>query len=140
MKKITGTLLLALFISLQVFSQADADKIIGDWVTGDKSGYVRIYKQGGKYFGKIIGGNTPELKDVKNDDPKLRNRDLLNVVILTNLEFIDGKWENGKIYDPQSGNTYKCIMWMKDNDTLEVKGYVGISLFGRTETWVRIKK
>ena len=48
-----------------------------------------------------------------------------------------GEWKGGDIYDPESGKTYSSYMFLKDKNTLKVRGYVGISLFGRTEVWTR---
>jgi uncharacterized protein (DUF2147 family) len=48
-----------------------------------------------------------------------------------------GKWENGTIYDPKSGNTYACNMELEGTNTLRLRGYIGISLIGRTEVWKR---
>ncbi|TAE11936.1 MAG: DUF2147 domain-containing protein, partial [Bacteroidetes bacterium] len=48
-----------------------------------------------------------------------------------------GLWEEGKIYDPKGGEDYSCTIKMLDDNTVEVRGYVGISLFGRTDTWKR---
>lgn len=49
----------------------------------------------------------------------------------------DDEWKGSDIYDPESGKTYSSDMYLKDKNTLKVRGYVGISMFGRTETWLR---
>ena len=51
----------------------------------------------------------------------------------------DGRWKGGTIYDPNSGKTYRCVVTLVDANTLEVRGYVGVPLLGRTETWTRRK-
>jgi uncharacterized protein (DUF2147 family) len=60
------------------------------------------------------------------------------LVLLSNFKF-DGndKWKGGDIYDPESGKTYSSYLYLKGKNILKVRGYVGISLFGRTETWTR---
>ena len=50
---------------------------------------------------------------------------------------VDGRWVDGRIYDPNSGNTYKGTIQQVDANTLKLRGYIGISLFGRTEKWTR---
>ena len=55
---------------------------------------------------------------------------------MTGFTFKDGEYVNGKIYDPESGKTYNCKMWLDDSQ-LKVRGYWGVSLLGRTETFVR---
>jgi uncharacterized protein (DUF2147 family) len=114
------------------------DAVVGTWLTSDKNGKIQIYKEGNKYFGKIVWGKENR-KDTHNPDPALRSRDLLGSVILSNFVHAGGnKWEDGKIYDPNNGKKYSCNMKLKDNNTLEIRGYIGISLFGRTEVWTRL--
>ena len=49
----------------------------------------------------------------------------------------DVRWENGTIYDPKSGNTYSCFMELEGPDKIKVRGFIGISLIGRTAIWTR---
>lgn len=132
--------LLFVISGLNIQAQTNTDAIIGEWLTQSKDGKILIYKQGTKYFGKIIGGNSEGRKDTNNPDEKLRNQPLIGKVILNNFVF-DGKskWEDGTIYDPNNGKTYSCVIKLKNNNEMEVRGYVGISLFGRTDMWTRIK-
>lgn len=83
-------------------------------------------------------GKIPGKKDTNNPDPKLRNRDLVGAVILQNFTFTGESWESGTIYDPNSGKTYDCILKVKDkNQKLDIRGFVGSAMFGRTSTWSR---
>jgi uncharacterized protein (DUF2147 family) len=144
MKKIALSVLLC-FISIFSHAQSNAaDKLIGVWLSEEKDGKIEIYKTGTKYFGKIIGGNdliesdgTPR-KDDKNPDKKLKTRPILNMIILTNFIYEDGAWTDGKIYDPKSGKTYSSTMKL-NGDKLELRGFIGVSLFGRTTVWERDK-
>lgn len=106
-------------------------------MTADKSGIIQIYAQQGTYAGKIVGPDAPRL-DTKNPDPALRKRSLMGVVLLQGFRYDDGAWEKGTIYDPKDGKTYSCVLRLKDAGAMEVRGYVGISLFGRTEIWTRV--
>ncbi|WP_228779818.1 DUF2147 domain-containing protein [Aquiflexum lacus] len=117
-----------------------ADAILGDWVNEEGNAKFNIYKSDGKYFGKITWGTGLDTKDSKNPDPKLRGQELVGLTILKDFKF-EGKntWSDGSIYDPNDGKTYSCKMTLKSNGQLEVRGYVGVSLFGRSETWSRIK-
>jgi uncharacterized protein (DUF2147 family) len=135
-------------ILLSITTRAqNADDIIGFWKTGDGKGIIQVYKQGNKYAGKIVWlaePNDPETgqpkKDKKNEKEALRSRPVLGLENLTNFSFVKkGVWEEGEIYDPKSGETYSCTIKMPEINTLEVRGYVGISLFGRTDTWKRQK-
>jgi uncharacterized protein (DUF2147 family) len=144
MKKLV--LFICLSASLQARAQT-ADEILGVWLTGEGNGHVEIYKNGGKYQGKIvwlkepIDPNTGKARtDIKHPDKANHNRAILGLVNLWGFTH-NGKneYESGKIYDPKNGKEYKCIMTLKDKDHLEVRGYVGISLIGRTDKWTRVK-
>ena len=125
-------------ISFTAFGQPQPDAIVGEWLTAAKDGKVQIYKSGNKFFGKISWGNRPNGKDTNNPDPKLRDQNLIGLVILKDFSFNGkDKWEDGTIYDPNNGKTYSCVIRLKDEKTLEVRGYIGISLLGRTEVWTK---
>jgi len=115
-------------------------------LTQNKEAKIEIYKSTtNHYFGKIVWGNKlyesdgkTLVKDVKNEVENLRKRTIKELVILSNFTFSDGTWSRGTIYDPNNGKTYSCTIKLKD-DKLEIRGYIGISLFGRTEIWTRTK-
>lgn len=139
-------LILCILILAKVFSYAqDADAILGKWQNPTGEGRIEIFKNGDRYFGKIYwlqepnnDQGTPKL-DVKNPDPAKQSRPVKDLEILTNFVY-KGKnvWGEGKIYDPKSGNTYNCKMTLKNQNNLYLRGYIGISLFGRSETWTRV--
>lgn len=143
MKKLTLLLFTLLLTAGSIFAQSNAgDKILGTWLNEEKDGKIEIYKNGSKYFGKLVWGKNmyepdgSSRTDIKNPDPKLRSRKLQDLVLLTNFTYDDGEWEGGKIYDPKSGKTYSCIMRFKGN-ILQIKGYIGITLLGRTTVWTK---
>ncbi|HTY00279.1 MAG TPA: DUF2147 domain-containing protein [Bacteroidota bacterium] len=120
-----------------------AKKILGEWLTAEGTSKIEIYKEGEEYCGRISWLKEPERDgkprvDDKNPDEKLRSRPLIGLVILRGFSF-DGEdqWTGGKIYDPKSGNDYSAKMTLKDDHTLNLRGYVLMPLFGRTETWTR---
>ena len=143
---LTGLFTFAFFNS---FAQSvKADDIIGVWLNEDKDAHVEIYKENGKYFGKIIwllhpnedNATTPNLDD-KNQDESLRSRPIMGLKLLTDFVFDgDDEWEDGKIYDPKSGKTYSCyIEFYNDNKSeLKVRGFIGVSLIGKTTYWTRV--
>ncbi|RYE20080.1 MAG: DUF2147 domain-containing protein, partial [Sphingobacteriaceae bacterium] len=107
---------------------------------------VEIYKKGDTYAGKIIWlkeqnkADGKPVTDSKNPNTALRNRPILNLELIKNFVYKgDNSWENGEIYDAQSGKTYNSKISMSGNDQLNLRGFVGISLFGRTEIWTRVK-
>ncbi|WP_423735489.1 DUF2147 domain-containing protein [Chitinophaga caseinilytica] len=131
--------------TIHTTAKAQADAANGVWLNEEKDAKVQIYKNGDKYFGKLIwmahpleaDGKTPR-RDAKNSNSSLRARPLQGLVILTGFEYDadDQEWEDGKIYDPKSGKTYSSKMKIKGN-TLDIRGYVGAPLFGRTTIWTR---
>ncbi len=143
-KTTVAVLVSALLLSLFAFRTGDtADKIIGEWFTTDKKAKVRIYKaKNEKYYGKIVWLKEPNTEDGKpkvdkeNPDESKRNEPIVGSLILHGFEYKgNNKWEEGEIYDPESGSTYSCnIEWLKDGK-LKVRGYIGFSLMGRTEYW-----
>lgn len=143
MKDFRKILVLIFFISINfsLFSQT-SDAIVGKWYNTEKDAQVEIYKEGGKFFGKVVWLQNPNengqpVKDKNNSDASKRDRPIIGMKLLHDFEFKEGTWENGTIYDPKNGKTYSCIIKKKDNKTLEVRGYVGISLIGRTVEWTK---
>jgi uncharacterized protein (DUF2147 family) len=140
-KKVTVLMLLCV-ASLSVLAQ-NGDAIIGKWLNPTGQDQIWIYKVGNKYFGKLGWIKVPDENgkpkmDKNNPDPALKTRPDLNLELLKDFVF-DGKtYEDGTIYDPKSGKTYSCKMTLIDN-TLKIRGYIGISLFGRTEVWTKVR-
>ena len=121
---------------------ADASAVAGRWLTQEGDGWIRIALVGDSLEGSIAGappGSPSEREfDDRNPDPALRNRPLDGLAIMTGFEYAgDGRWKNGTVYDPNSGKTYRCSITLIDDNTLNLRGYIGISLFGRSETWTR---
>jgi uncharacterized protein (DUF2147 family) len=68
----------------------------------------------------------------------VRNRPIIGLTNVWGFTYKgDGVWEDGKIYDPKNGKTYDCVIKLKDNNTLSVRGYIGVTLIGRTDLWTR---
>lgn len=124
------------------------DEIVGVWYNTEKTGKVEIYKAGEKFFGKIIwlkeplDENTGEPKtDINNPESSEHNNPIIGLAVLKNFEYKGGDvWEDGSIYDPENGKTYSCKMTLRDAEHLDVRGFIGFSLLGRTENWTRTVK
>jgi uncharacterized protein (DUF2147 family) len=132
--------LLAL-MSTSLFAQ---QSVLGTWLTQKQNSHITIYEENGTYWGKIvwirdsIKAGRPVL-DEKNSEDSLRSRPVAGLVILRHFAYDgDDKWSGGEIYDPETGNTYSCKMKLVDG-TLEIRGYVMLALFGRTEVWTRVR-
>lgn len=143
------TLLLCLTLLLGVLGAASAQTLspLGIWTNAEKKATFEIYQCGNKLCGKIVTLTVPNdpktgkpKTDSMNPDPKLRNRPRLGLVFMQGFEYDEGnKWDDGKIYDPESGKTYSCYMKMENQNTMEVKGYIGFSMIGKSQTWTRVK-
>lgn len=128
-----------LFFSLNCFAQ-NADNLLGTYMTSEQDGMIEIFKKDNKYFGKLIWTKTPGKLDDHNPDAKQKADKLVGKEILKNFDF-DGKttWHNGTIYDPKNGKTYNCKITRDDKGNLNVRGFIGISLIGRTAFWIKVK-
>ncbi|KGE14777.1 DUF2147 domain-containing protein [Sphingobacterium deserti] len=136
MKKVVLTIV-SVFFAVLLFAQAN-DPIVGKWQNPSGEGKIEIYKKSDKYYGKLYWIKDANKKDAKNPDEKLRSRKIQGLEILTNFTKDGDTYSGGQIYDPKSGKTYSCKMTLKGKDKLDIRGYMGVSLLGRTETWKRI--
>lgn len=126
----------------------EEDRILGVWLTGSGKARVEIYKCGSDYCGRIVWLRDPVYEDgsakidKKNEDPKLQSRPVMGLNLLNGFEYDDDlEWDDGEIYDPENGKTYDCVIYMEEDkpDLLEVRGYIGISLIGRSDLWRRFQ-
>ena len=128
-----------------ISAQEFANDIIGVWLTnGKEPAKIQVYRSYDKFYGKIVWLQNPEKDgmprvDKNNPDENKRGRQIIGLGILNGFQFDKDKkeWHGGKIYDPESGKTYNCQLSLRTKNTLKVRGYVGWSMFGRTETWTR---
>jgi len=135
-------LLLPVLATAQKATYGDA--ILGIWYNAEKDAKIEVYKEDGVYFGKVIWLKHPNdskgkpKTDIENPDPKLKSRPRLGLVVLTNLAHKEGtKYEKGKIYDPKTGKSYACQADLPNKNQLKLRGFIGVSMFGRTSEWTR---
>jgi uncharacterized protein (DUF2147 family) len=139
------SLLIVMLFSLTLFALGDPDAIVGVWASSSNKGHIRIYKNAGKYYGKIVWLKQPydtlgkPKVDHKNPNKDARNKKLVGLIMLRDFEYEDEQWKGGRIYNPEDGKEYKCNMKLKDSKTLSVRGYMGFSLIGKTKTFKRVK-
>jgi uncharacterized protein (DUF2147 family) len=136
----SNTLFLLLLLPLISFSQS----VIGKWKTiddetGKAKSIVRIYEEDGKIFGEVYKILTPgeENKKCTECSGDLHNKPIRGMQILKNLVEDDDEWNDGTIFDPNNGKTYKCYITLESKDKLKVRGYIGFSIIGRTQFWYR---
>lgn len=122
---------------------AQSDQIEGVWYNQEKTAKIKIYlAKNEKYYGKIVWLKEPEKNgapkvDENNPDKDKRNEPLMGLLVLRGFEKDGSKeYDDGTIYDPKNGKTYSCVITY-NGDKLNVRGYVGISLIGRTAIWTK---
>jgi uncharacterized protein (DUF2147 family) len=126
-----------LLAMMMMFSAAPAvPGAVGNWVTADKN-VVEMYQCGQLFCGKLVHIAGNYTVDDKNPNAAQKNRPLCGLNIVEGFKSADGThFEGGRVYDPESGKTYRGVITLQ-GDVLKLRGYVGVPLFGRTETWHR---
>jgi uncharacterized protein (DUF2147 family) len=136
-------------------SAAEGDALLGLWATGPADdpdlAHVRISKEGETYAGAIVWlaepiygpddeqgmGGQPKV-DRENPDPELKKRPIIGLPLVEGFSYAGkNRWKGGTIYDPNNGKTYSCKLKL-NGDVLKVRGYIGVSLIGRTTQWTRV--
>lgn len=128
-----------IFISAMSFAQIEGKWKTIDDETGKAKSYVEIFKKSdGKYYGKVvqllIKPTDPNCTGCKDDR---KGKPILGMEVIRGLSKDGNEFTAGTITDPKNGKTYKCTI-TKDGDKLNVRGYMGISLIGRTQTWQKV--
>lgn len=139
MKKLLLIILMTLPFS--IFSQ----QVLGKWKTiddetGKAKSVVEIFKAtDGKIYGKIVKILTPgqENKKCTECDGSNKNKPIVGMIIINGLSKDGDEYSGGTILDPNNGKKYKCYITLEGKDKLKVRGYLGISLIGRTQYWYR---
>lgn len=146
--RITKTLLLLSLTSFAlraIASKTKANDLLGFWLSEEKNAVIQVERNDDTFSGKIVWlvdvhtGKIKDKLDTENPDKDKRARSLMGLKILEGFTYDDGRWSGGTIYDAKSGKTYSAKMKLEDPNTLNLRGFVGISLFGRTSKWTREK-
>lgn len=132
---------LALVLAMVSGAAFAAEPITGKWITQDRDGIVTVAKCGSSYCGRITRflvtpPNGADQRDINNPDKKLRSRKLLGLPVLSQFK-ADGDIWRGRIYDPNTGKSYRSVVRRKNATTLEVKGCIGP--FCQTQIWKRAR-
>jgi len=142
-------LLLFIIISSAIHAQTafKASDLIGDWLVSEKTAVITFFADGDKFFGMTSWMGKPKDEhgkprtDIHNPDPSKRSNLLLGMLLCKNFVYKgNGVWGDGTIYDSRSGRTYNCKITMKDINTINLRGYIGISLIGGSTTFTRKHK
>lgn len=140
-------LLLALPVCVQAAGVAGAspDSPAGRWKTiDDKTGQakaiVEIRDTNGELDGRIVRlFHPPQPNPVCiKCTGALKNKPVMGMQILWGMRKDGAAWTDGHILDPETGNIYRCTISLENaGKILQVRGYIGVSIFGRTERWLR---
>ena len=137
-------LLIILFIAVRTLSFAQTDALERNlWYNEEKTAKIQIYKGAdGRFYGKVVWLKVPDMDgkpkvDIHNPDKARRNDPIISLLLLKHFKKDgDHEYTDGTIYDPKNGKTYSCKMTLK-NEKLDVRGYVGFSMLGRTTVWTK---
>lgn len=135
---------IALFFVSIFYGQNGA--VVGKWKTiddetGNAKSIVEIYEESGKIYGKVIEILEEEHKNkvCSNCTGEDKNKPILGMIVIKGLRKDGNEYKRGKILDPKNGKLYKCYITLESKDKLKVRGFIGISLFGRTQYWYRVE-
>ena len=142
--QLQASVLIFVLMQVSLSCALDHPSAVGVWKNEDAT--FEIFENQGRLSGKIIAlkePHTPEGKeklDVHNPDPSKRERPIVGLVFMSGFSRkSDARWEDGTIYDPKTGNTYSGSMELEGPETIKVRGFIGISLIGRTDVWTRVR-
>ncbi len=151
MKNVISAVFIIILLAAMPAYAASGDDILGVWNNGEKDAKIEIFKCAEKYCGKIVWlkvpnypedskagvPGTPKL-DHHNPNLSLKAKPILGLEIVHDFIYKGvNKWAEGKVYDPKNGKTYSGKMTLVSPNQLDLRGFIGISLLGRTTTWTR---
>lgn len=130
---------------------AETDDILGVWFNQEKDAKIEIVKCGEKYCGKIVwlkepnypegskeGVSGTQKLDHNNPREDRKRVPVLGLQIVHDFAYTgDNRWKDGKVYDPKNGRTYSGKLTLVSPNQLNLRGFIGISLLGRTDVWTR---
>lgn len=143
MFKLKNSLVLLFVLFFQI---VQSQSVLGKWKTiddetGKEKAVVEIYEVDGKIYGRIV-----EILEVEHRYKKCtlcqgtdKDKPIMGLIFIKGLTKNGDEYSGGKILDPKNGKSYKCYITLEGDDKLKVRGYIGISLFGRTQYWKRVK-
>jgi uncharacterized protein (DUF2147 family) len=133
-------------VQMKVAEKYGEVALVGTWLKDDNAFKVRIEKQSDRFYGKMIwvernhwADGSPK-KDHLNPDPKLRARSYIGIPVVLGLKYDgDDTWNDGKIYDPESGKTYDCRITLVNRNRAEIRAYIGFPWIGKSLFFNRIE-
>lgn len=140
------SIVFSLVVFFAMIFNAQSQSVIGKWKTiddetGKPKSVVEIYEKSGRIYGKVIeifeaDKRNKVCEECTGDD---KNKPILGITVIKGLKKDGKEYNDGQILDPKNGKLYKCFITLEGSDKLKVRGFIGVSLFGRTQYWYRIK-
>lgn len=137
---------LSLAVFFTMIFNAQSQSVIGRWKTIDDEtnkpkSVVEIYEKSGKIYGKVVeifeaDKRNKVCEECSGED---KNKPILGIIVIKGLKKDGKEYNDGQILDPKNGKLYKCYITLEGNDKLKVRGFIGVSLLGRTQYWYRVK-
>jgi uncharacterized protein (DUF2147 family) len=146
MKKFLSFLLVSLLFSSTIVMAQSADPVLGVWKTIDEktnrpSSFIKIEERHGELIGtvtELIHDSESSITHCNLCKDERKGKPIVGMVIMKGLKKDkSGYWSGGEILDPEEGDIYKVKISTDDGKALRVRGYIGFSLIGRTQVWVR---
>jgi len=147
-RRVAGCLIVAfLLLNAIAPSRAAEPTPVGDWRTfddhtGEERSVIRIVERNGALFGTIVSSPDPKAaSDIcKKCEDDRKGKPIIGLEIIRDMRRDGDVWTGGRILDPEDGGLYKATIRVEDfGNKLVLHGYIGIPLFGRTQTWIRTK-
>lgn len=143
---------LLVLLLVMLVTPAWAQSPLGQWrtiddETSEPKSIVEVYEQEGALYGRVLQIINASAEAQTNDRGEVicsacegdrEGEPIEGMVIMEGLEKDGDEWSGGRILDPAKGKTYKVKLWLEDENTLKVRGFIGFSLIGRTQTWERV--
>lgn len=132
-----------LFFLLVAFMTKAQDITQGLWYNDKKTAKVQFYWQGDKLNGKIVWLKEPTINgkprvDKNNPEVALQNKPLVDLIFMKGFKKAEKNlWNEGTIYDPENGKTYQCKLTLVSPTQLDVRGFIGFSIIGRTSHFTK---
>ena len=140
------SIVFSLVMIFSIISNVQCQTVIGKWKTiddetGQAKSIVEVYEKGGKIYGKVVEIlRTEHKKDVCSKcEGADKNKPILGMIIISGLQKDGVEYNGGTVLDPQNGKKYKCYITLESPDKLKLRGYIGLSIMGRTQYWTRVK-
>jgi uncharacterized protein (DUF2147 family) len=111
------------------------DMILGDWMDPKKETVVHCFKQDGMYFGRLTWIENTERKGQPLSEADKR---FINSIVLRNFEFKGNEWVDGIIHQPKTNKTYTAYLRLKDDDSMEVIGYMFFRFLSESQVFTRV--